>query len=173
MPATNREPRLRSSSKASLRHAILQLRGQRDLSVSDCLTPPLLPRSGTRRARCSGWPTGETTSMRTTGVPQVRPTSAGSQRCLRSCMRAVVRRCCCTHCCTELTLTRQASSAGVSPTSLSQVVLVSSSRSQVQTRTASAAASLACDRSSVGVRWRPPLSVAIVTHFVTRPFASR
>ena len=49
----------------------------------------------------------------------------------------------------------------------------SSSRSQVQTRTASAAASLAWDRPSVGVRWRPPLSVAIVTHFVTQPFASR
>jgi hypothetical protein len=48
-----------------------------------------------------------------------------------------------------------------------------SSRSQVQTRTASAAVSLAWDRPSVGVRWRPPLSVAIVTHFVTRPFASR
>ena len=45
----------------------------------------------------------------------------------------------------------------------------SSSRSQVQTRSASAAARLAWDRSSVGVRWRPPLSVAIVTHFVTRP----
>jgi hypothetical protein len=48
----------------------------------------------------------------------------------------------------------------------------SSSRSQVQTRTASTAAFLAWDGPSVGVRWRPPLSVAIVTHFVIRPFAS-
>ena len=49
----------------------------------------------------------------------------------------------------------------------------SSSRSQVQTRSASAAARLAWDRPSVGVRWRPLQSMAIVTHFVTRPFASR
>jgi hypothetical protein len=49
----------------------------------------------------------------------------------------------------------------------------SSSRSQVQMSAASAAACLACGRPSVDVRWRPPLSVAIVTHFVTRPLASR
>ena len=49
----------------------------------------------------------------------------------------------------------------------------SSSRSQVQTRTASAAASLAWDRPSVGVRWRPPSAVAIVTHFVTQPSCVR
>lgn len=34
-----------------------------------------------------------TLSMRITGACQVGTTSAGSQRCLRSCMRAVVRRC--------------------------------------------------------------------------------
>jgi hypothetical protein len=44
----------------------------------------------------------------------------------------------------------------------------SSSRSQVASLSASAAARLAWDRPSVDVRWRPPLSVAIVTHFVTR-----
>ncbi len=44
----------------------------------------------------------------------------------------------------------------------------SSSRSQVQTRTASAAARLAWDRPSVGVRWRPPLAVAIVTWSLSR-----
>lgn len=59
---------LRSSSQASLRHAILQLRGQRGLSVSDCLAPPLLPRSGTQRARRSEGSIGETTSMRTSGT---------------------------------------------------------------------------------------------------------
>ena len=48
--------------------------------------------------------------------------------------------------------------------------MASSSRSQVQTRTASAAARLAWDRPSVGVRWRPPLAVAIVTHLVTQSF---
>jgi hypothetical protein len=46
--------------------------------------------------------------------------------------------------------------------------MASSSRSQVQTQTASAAARLAWDRPSVDVRWRPPSAVAIVTHFVTQ-----
>jgi hypothetical protein len=32
---------------------------------------------------------------------------------------------------------------------------------------------VACSRPSVRVRWRPPLSVAIVTQFVTRSLASR
>ena len=39
--------------------------------------------------------------------------------------------------------------------------------------TASAAACLACDRLSVDVRWRPPPSVAIVTHFVTQSLMSQ
>jgi hypothetical protein len=54
------------------------------------------------------------------------------------------------------------------PYQFSPLALASSSRSQVQTRTASAAARLAWDRPSVDVRWRPPLSVAIVTHLVTQ-----
>jgi hypothetical protein len=49
--------------------------------------------------------------------------------------------------------------------------MASSSRSQVAARAASAAARVACGRSSVRVRWRPPLSVAIVTQFVTRSLA--
>jgi hypothetical protein len=49
----------------------------------------------------------------------------------------------------------------------------SSSRSQVLTGTASAAARLAWDRPSVDVRWRPPSAVAIVTHLVTRSLRSR
>jgi hypothetical protein len=49
----------------------------------------------------------------------------------------------------------------------------SSSRSQVASLSASAAARLAWDRPSVDVRWRPPLSVAIVTHFVTRWLVAR
>ena len=48
----------------------------------------------------------------------------------------------------------------------------SSSRSQVEARTASAEARVACGGPSVDARWRPPLAVAIVTHFVTRPPAS-
>jgi hypothetical protein len=32
-----------------------------------------------------------------------------------------------------------------------------------------AAVGLTSERSSVNVRWRPPLAVAIVTHLVTRP----
>ncbi len=107
--------------------------------------------------------------MRTTGAPQVRSTSAGSQRCLRSCMRAVVRPCCCTYCCTELTLTRQASSAGVSPTSLAQLVLASSSRSQRARSPTTTLPCLTCLAPSVDVRWRPLVSVAVVTHLVTHP----
>ncbi len=42
----------------------------------------------------------------------------------------------------------------------------SSSRSQVAARAASATARVACGRPSMRVRWRSPLSVAIVTHFV-------
>ena len=79
---------LRRSSRASPLPMMLQLSGQTDLSVSDCHAPPLLPSSGTQRARRTGWPIGGTTSMRTTGACQVGTSSAGSQRCLRSCMHA-------------------------------------------------------------------------------------
>ena len=48
----------------------------------------------------------------------------------------------------------------------------SSSRSQVVARTASVEAHLPWDKPSVSVCWRPPLSVAIVTHLVTRLFAA-
>jgi hypothetical protein len=44
----------------------------------------------------------------------------------------------------------------------------SSSRTQVPAGAASAAACAACDGPSVDVRCRPPLAVAIVTHFVTQ-----
>jgi hypothetical protein len=56
---------------------------------------------------------------------------------------------------------------------LDPLALASSSRSQVPPQSASAAACVACGRPSVRVRWCPPLSVAIVTHFVTRSLASR
>jgi hypothetical protein len=46
--------------------------------------------------------------------------------------------------------------------------VASSSRSQVAARLTSAAAFVTCDRPSVGVRWRPRLAVAIVTHFATQ-----
>jgi hypothetical protein len=49
----------------------------------------------------------------------------------------------------------------------------SSSRRQRARRTASAAACLAWEALSASVRCRPPLSVVIVTHLVTRPIASR
>src|SRR5690348_747408 len=48
----------------------------------------------------------------------------------------------------------------------------SSSRSQVQACATSGLGRVACDRPSVGVRWRSPLAVAIVTHFVTRSLPS-
>ena len=44
---------------------------------------------------------------------------------------------------------------------------------QVTVRAARAAACLTWEAPSVGVRWRPLLSVVIVTHLVTRSFASR
>jgi hypothetical protein len=47
-----------------------------------------------------------------------------------------------------------------------------SSRSHVVARPASAAACLIWEAPSVDVRWRPPLSVVIVTHLVTRPRAT-
>jgi hypothetical protein len=49
----------------------------------------------------------------------------------------------------------------------------SSSRSQRARRTASAAACLAWEALSASVRCRPPLSVVIVTHLVTRSIVSR
>jgi len=61
---------------------------------------------------------GRSAWIQTTGVYEDAPTSAGSQRCLRSCMRAVVRPCCRTSCCTDLTLTRQADSIRLLPATL-------------------------------------------------------
>ena len=84
---------------------------------------PVGPSTGTS----TGWPIGQTTSMRTTGACPVGTSSAGSQRCLRSCKRAAVRPCCCTSCCTALTLTRQGNPVRL-PSAL--LALASSSRSQ-------------------------------------------
>ena len=109
--------------------------------------------------------------MRTTGAHDDRTTSTASKRCLRSCMPAVVRPCCCTFCCTELTCKSQGSSVRLPPEQFSPLALASSSRSQVPTRTANAVARAACGGPSVRVRWRPPLAVAIVTHLVTQSFA--
>jgi hypothetical protein len=63
--------------------------------------------------------------MRTTGARDEWATSAARERCPRSCTPAVVRPCCCTYCCTGLTLTRQASTTGLSPTSAAYPVLAS------------------------------------------------
>ena len=52
------------------------------------------------------------------------------------------------------------------------VEMASSSRSQRAMRTARAAAYLTWEAPSVGVRWRPLLSVVIVTHLVTRSLTS-
>lgn len=51
--------------------------------------------------------------------------------------------------------------------------MASSSRTQVTTPTASAGACLTWEALSVDVRWRPRLSVVIVTHLVTRSSADR
>jgi hypothetical protein len=60
-----------------------------------------------------------TPSMRTTGAHEDSATLAAHKRCLRSCMPAVVRPCCCTFCCTELTRESQGSSVRLPPTLLS------------------------------------------------------
>ena len=52
-------------------------------------------------------------------------------------------------------------------------VAASSSRSQVAVQSACDAACLTWERPSVSVRWRPPLSVAIVTQLVTQPSSPR
>lgn len=51
--------------------------------------------------------------------------------------------------------------------------VASSSRSQIAMRTASAGESLTWEAPSVGIRWSPPLSVAIISHLITRLLASR
>jgi hypothetical protein len=51
---------------------------------------------------------------------------------------------------------------------LTFVAVASSSRSQVAGSTASTSSCLTWERSSVSVRWRPLLALAIVTHLVTR-----
>jgi hypothetical protein len=159
---------LRSSSKASLRPVILQLSGQRDLSVSDCLAPPLLSRSGTRRARCSKWSTGETTSMRTTGAHEDGATSAAHKRCLRSCIPAVVRSCCCTFCCTELPCESWDSSVRLPPTrSLHRCRWPLRPEANARCGLPPLLLRLTCLAPSVDVRWRSLVSVAVVTHLAS------
>jgi hypothetical protein len=58
-------------------------------------------------------------SMRTMGACQVGTTTAASGRCLRSCMRAVVRPCCCASCCTDLTRNCRSSSVRLPQATLS------------------------------------------------------
>ena len=82
--------------------------------------------------------------MQTIGACQVGISSAGSQRCLRSCMREVVRPCCCTFCCTKLTLKCQGSSVRLPPGTLARLAPASSSRRQSDTPSPCSVASLTC-----------------------------
>ena len=111
--------------------------------------------------------------MRTNGAYEDLTIPAACKASLWSYLPAVVCPCCCTFCCTRLTCKPQSSSARLPSDHFSSLALASSSRSQVAPRAASVAACLACGRPSVRVRWCPPLSVAIVTHFVTQSLASR
>jgi hypothetical protein len=63
-------------------------RCETNLSVGDRVAPSLaFPRPvGPQRARRTGWPIGQTTSMRTISAHDDQTTSAASRRCLRSCM---------------------------------------------------------------------------------------
>ena len=83
-------------------------------------------------------------------------------------MPAIASPCCCTFCCRELTCKSQGRSVSFPSDQFFPLALASSSRSQLAVRTASAAAYLTWERPYVSVRWRPPLSVAIVTHLVTQ-----
>lgn len=68
------------------------------------------PKSGQR---------GLTPSMRTIGASDDWTSSAASERCLQSSMSVAVRPCCCTSCCTDLTLSCQrSSSVRLSPATL-------------------------------------------------------
>jgi len=71
------------------------------LAVSRCHTAKIRPPGPCRSLAV--W-------MQTTGACQVGTSLAGSQRCLRSRMRAVVCPRCCTFCCTDLSLTCQGNS---------------------------------------------------------------
>jgi hypothetical protein len=66
------------------------------LSLSAGIATQLVTRPPARGRACL--------SMRTTGARQVGMSSAGSQRCLRPCIRSVLRPRCCISCCTKLTL---------------------------------------------------------------------
>jgi hypothetical protein len=103
----------------------------------------------------------------TTGAHNDQVTSAASAAYGRACPRFVCP-CCSTFRWAELTCESQGNSIGPPPDQFSPQALASSSRSQVQTQTASAAARLAWDIPSVDVRWRPLLVMAIVTYFVTQ-----
>jgi hypothetical protein len=63
--------------------------------------------------------------MQTSGVCQVGTTTAARSRCPRLYMRAVVRPCCCTSCCTDLALTRQVNSVRLPLVTLAQLALLS------------------------------------------------
>jgi hypothetical protein len=62
-------------------------------------------------------------SMRITGERDDWATAAARKRRLRSCVPAVVRPCCCTLCCTDLTLKYQGRSVGLLPATLALLAL--------------------------------------------------
>jgi hypothetical protein len=111
--------------------------------------------------------------MQTTGACQVGTSSAGHKRCLWSCMRAVVRRRCCTFCCTALTLARQGNSVNsvrlplVRPRSTGVGLFVP--KPTRVTWFTTALTQLTCLGLSVDIRWRPLVSVAVgLTRLLTR-----
>jgi hypothetical protein len=108
--------------------------------------------------------------MQTTGACQVGTSSAAHKRCLWSCMRAVVRRRCCTFCCTALTLARQGNSVRLPlvRTRSTGVGLFVPKPARVTWFT-TALTQLTCLGLSVDIRWRPLVSVAVVTHLVAHP----
>jgi len=110
--------------------------------------------------------------MQTTGACQVGTSSAGGQRCLRSCRRAVACPCCCTSCCMALTLTRQGNSVRLPSAILALLVLARClplvSEAKGTGRDCQCRSTPAWDKPPMEVGQCPPLAVANVTHLATQ-----
>jgi len=111
--------------------------------------------------------------MQTMGACQVGTITAARRRCLRLYMRVVVRPCCCTSCCKDLTLTRQVNSVRLPLATLAQLALAFSSEAKSWCGLPRLRHVRSWETPSIDVRWRPLLWVVIVTHLIARTLASQ
>ena len=96
-----------------------------------------------------------TPSMRTTGAYDDRPTAPAHKRCLQSCLPAVVRPCCCTSCCTGLTLTCQSNSVRFPPAMLDPLTWPLRPQANARCDVPPLFLCLTCLAPSVDILWRP------------------